>query len=99
LVAAVEVDRGVAERGESGDVGGVGVVPVGDEVVEGGLVNDDAALSEQFFHVTVGSSVAQVPEHHQHGDLARETEPSETRPRCWHPNRTDDASPQPAQTS
>jgi hypothetical protein len=37
LVAAVEVDRGVAERGESGDVGGVGVVSVGGEVVEGCL--------------------------------------------------------------
>lgn len=36
MVAAVEVDRGVAERGEPGDVGGVGVVPVGCcEVVEG----------------------------------------------------------------
>jgi hypothetical protein len=36
LVAAVEVDRGVAERGKPGDVGGVGVVvPVGCEVVEG----------------------------------------------------------------
>ena len=37
LVAAVEVDRWVAERRESGDVGGVGVVTVGDEVVERGL--------------------------------------------------------------
>lgn len=37
LVAAVEVDRGVTERGEPGDVGGVWVVPVGGEVVEGRL--------------------------------------------------------------
>ena len=37
LVAAVEVDRWVAERRESGGVGGVGVVTVGDEVVERGL--------------------------------------------------------------
>jgi hypothetical protein len=37
VVAAVEVDGGVAERGEPGDVGGVGVVPVSGEVVERGL--------------------------------------------------------------
>jgi hypothetical protein len=54
LVAAVEVDRWVAERGESGDVGGVGVVTVGDEVVEGGLGVDGLPQHDDVEHDAEG---------------------------------------------
>lgn len=36
-VAALEIDRWVAERRQPGDVGGANVLPAGGEVVEGGL--------------------------------------------------------------
>ena len=54
LVAAVEVDRWVAEGGESGDVGGVGVVTVGGEVVEGGLGVDGLPQHDDVEHDAQG---------------------------------------------
>ncbi len=47
--------------------------------VDRDVVEGDAALSEQFFHVAVGQSVVQVPAHRQHDDLPGELKPSEMR--------------------
>jgi hypothetical protein len=43
------------------------------------VLDGDAPLSKQFFHVSVGQPVAQVSPHRQHDDLTREAKPRETR--------------------
>jgi hypothetical protein len=43
------------------------------------MVDGDAPLSEQFFHVAIRQAVAQIPAHRQHDDLTGEAKPSETR--------------------
>jgi hypothetical protein len=44
------------------------------------VINLDATLSEEFFHVAVGQRVAQIPAHRHCDHLRWEPEPGETRP-------------------
>ncbi len=46
---------------------------------QGDVFNSDAALSEEFFEITVGQSVAQVPAHSEHDHLRHKPEPHERR--------------------
>jgi DnaJ-class molecular chaperone len=65
---------------------GLGVLAeLGEEFMD--AVDGDAALGQQFFHVAVGQSVAQVPVHRQRDDLTGEAKPSETRLR-WRYSKT-----------
>ena len=51
-----------------------------DPPVDGGVVDLDAALGEEFFDVAVRQRQAQAPAHRQHDDVGREAEASEGRP-------------------
>jgi hypothetical protein len=46
--------------------------------VDSDVIDLDAAFGEQFFDVSVGQAVAQVPAHRHGDDLAREPETSES---------------------
>jgi hypothetical protein len=45
--------------------------------VDGHVIDGDATLGQQFFDVTVGEPIAQVPPHSHRDHLRREPKPSE----------------------
>jgi hypothetical protein len=48
-----------------------------DPPVDGDVVNVDAAFGQEFFHISVGQSVAEVAAHRQQNHLGRKPVPSE----------------------
>jgi hypothetical protein len=55
---------------------------------DGHVVDLDRAFGEQFFDVSVGQAVAEVPAHRHHDHLGRKAEPGERRPRRSTATRT-----------
>ena len=54
-----------------------------DPSVDGDVIYFDAALSEEFFDVAVGQSVAEVPADCEHDHFGRESVASERRTVLW----------------
>jgi hypothetical protein len=50
------------------------------------MINHDATLGQQLFHIAVGETVAQLPAHRDHDDILRKSEPSKARSWCWSSN-------------
>ena len=50
-----------------------------DPTVDGDVVDLDAAFGEEFFDVTVGEPVSEIPSNREHDDLGRKSVASECR--------------------
>jgi transposase, IS30 family len=48
------------------------------------MIDRDAAFGQQFFYVSVGEAVAQIPANGDHDHIGRKAEAREARPRCWY---------------
>ena len=46
------------------------------------VINGDASFGQQFFHVSVGEPVAEVPANRNHDHIRRKAKPGEAGPRC-----------------
>ena len=68
-------DRVPARSGRVGEEWGEALYPP----VDGDVVDLDLAFAEEFFDVSIGEPVSQVPPHGEDDDLGREPEPDKRR--------------------